>query len=317
MRGAAFAVGLRFLTRSAVRGRSPLVGKSPLPWPVFISKWRLALVVAAVVALAGVAISVENRAPGSLLLATTTSTRDTGLLDYLDPLFQVDTGIQVQYVAVGTGLALDMARRGDADMVIAHAPFLEEVFMQQGHGLCRSPLMYNRFLIVGPASDPAGIVGMTNATLALEKIWQTNSTFISRGDNSGTNVKELQIWDRVGYTPSPANDSWYLESGQGMGATLALASEKDAYTLTDDGTFYALLSTLQIQVDVQGDPFLANHYHVIVVNPAEHPNVNVNAALAYAHWLVSKTGLTLIAEFEVGGHRLFTPEYQPGLPGGC
>lgn len=298
-------------------GRLPIISRSPLPWPGFISKWRLAVIVAAILGLAGLAVSVESHAPVSLILATTTSTRDTGLLDYLDPLFQMDTGIQVRYVAVGTGLALDMASRGDADMAMVHAPSLEDVFMQQGHGLCRSPLMYNRFLIVGPASDPAGIAGMTNATQAFRKIWERNSTFIARGDNSGTNVKELQIWARVGYTPSPANDSWYVESGQGMGATLTLASEKGAYTLTDDGTFYALLSTLQLQIDVQGDSFLANHYHIIVVNPAEHPNVNVNAALAYAHWLVSERGLALIAQFEVGGHMLFTPEYQSGLPGEC
>ncbi len=299
------------------RGRLTIVGPSPLPWPGFIAKWRLALVVATLLALAGVTVSIGNRPAVSLILATTTSTRDTGLLDYLDPLFQVDTGIQVQYVAVGTGLALDMARRGDADVAMVHAPTLEDVFMQEGHGLCRDPLMYNRFMVVGPASDPAAIAGITNATDAFRKIWQAHATFISRGDNSGTNVKELQIWALVGYTPSPVNASWYLESGQPMGATLTLASEKGAYTLTDDGTYYALLASLRLQIEVQGDPFLANHYHIIVVSPTEHPNVKVDAALAYARWLVSERGLTLIADYEVGGHRLFTPEYEPGLPGEC
>ncbi len=291
--------------------------RSPLPWPGFITKWRAALVIAAFLALAGLAVSVGNRAPVSLILATTTSTRDTGLLDYLDPLFQVDTGIQVQYVAVGTGLAIDMGSRGDADVLLVHAPSLEVPFMNQGHGLCRSPVMTNHFLIVGPASDPAGIAGMTNASQAFRKIWATNSTFISRGDRSGTNVKELQIWALVGYTPSRANDSWYLESGQGMGATLTITSEKGAYTLSDDGTFYALMSTLSLQIDVQGDPFLDNPYHVIVVNPAQHANVNADAALAYAHWLTSQKGQTLIADYEIGGHRLFIPGFEPNLPQEC
>ena len=299
------------------RGRLSIARPSPLPWPGFISKWRLALLVAAALALTGIAVSVESRPAVSLILATTTSTRDTGLLDYLGPLFQVDTGIQVQYVAVGTGLALDMARRGDADVAMVHAPSLEEAFMAEGHGLCRSPLMYNRFLIVGPASDPADIAGTMNATAAFRRIWETNSTFVSRGDTSGTNVKEIQVWALVGHRPSPANDPWYLESGQGMGATLTLASEKGAYTLTDEGTFYALLSSLHLQIEVQGDPFLANHYHIIVVNPAEHPNVKVDAARAYAQWLVSERGLSLIADYEIAGHRLFTPEYQPGMPGEC
>ncbi len=309
--------GFKPLPRFLGTGRSAIAASSPLPWPGFVSKWRFALLAATLLAFAGLAITVSSRPPVSLILATTTSTRDTGLLDYLDPLFQADTGIQVQYVAVGTGLALDMARRGDADAAMVHAPSLEEAFMEQGHGLCRSPLMYNRFLIVGPASDPAGVAGLTNATEGFRRIWQSNSTFVSRGDNSGTHVKEKEIWARVGYTPSPANDSWYLESGQGMGATLTLASEKGAYALADDGTFYALLASLNLEAGVQGDPILANHYHIIVVSPADHPNVRVDAALAYARWLTSERGLALIAGFEVNGHRLFTPEYVPGLPGAC
>ncbi len=273
--------------------------------------------VAVVLIVAGLAASVQSRPASTIVLATTTSTRDTGLLDYLDPLFAAETAIQVQYVAVGTGLALDMAARGDADVAMVHAPSLEEVFMAQGHGLCRSAVMYNRFLIVGPASDPAGICGLRNATLAFQKIWQTNSAFISRGDKSGTNVKEKAIWGQVGYTPSPANDSWYLETGQGMGATLTVASEKRAYTLTDDGTYYALQSSLDLQILVAGDPFLFNRYHLIVVSPTQHPNVKVDAALEYAHWLVSPRGQALIGGYEIGGHRLFTPNYNPNDPGVC
>lgn len=177
--------------------------------------------------------------------------------------------------------------------------------------------MYNRFLIVGPASDPAGIRGLTNATDAFRRIWQTNSTFLSRGDKSGTNVKELAIWALAGHVPSTANNSWYLETGQGMGATLTVASEKGAYTLSDDGTYYALQSSLDLQILVAGDPFLFNQYHVIVVSPALHPNVRVNASLEYAHWLVSPRGQALIAAFEIAGHRLFTPNYNPNDPGVC
>ncbi len=273
--------------------------------------------VAVLLVLAGGTFSLGAHPPTSIILATTTSTRDTGLLDYLDPLFQIDTGIQVQYVAVGTGQALDMARRGDADVAMVHAPSLEEVFMAQGEGLCRSAVMYNRFLIVGPASDPAGIRGLTNATQAFRRIWQTNSTFISRADRSGTNVKELAIWALVGYTPSPGNDSWYIETGQGDAASLSVASEKGGYMLTDDGTFYALEASLHLQILVSGAPFLFNPYHVIVVNPGLHPGVNADAALQYARWLVSSRGQTLISDYEVGGHRLFTPDYDPTEAGVC
>ncbi len=292
------------------RGSSSLENRSPLPWPGFITTWRAALVVTVILALAGLAVTVQSHADTHLVLAATTDVRDSGLLDYLDPLFQIDTGIQVRYVAVGTGQALDIARRGDADMVLTHAPSLELPFMAEGHGLCRSPLMYNRFLIVGPASDPGHIRGLTNATEAFRRIWQTNSTFYSRGDESGTNVKELQIWARVGYTPSPQNDSWYNETGQGMAATLTIASEKAGYTLTDEATFYTLASALPLDVLVSGDPFLANHYHVIVVNPAVHPTVNEDAALSFAHWLVSERGQGLIGDYEVAGHQLYTPEGQ-------
>lgn len=293
------------------------ITRSPPPFPRFALQWRVAFALAAVLIVAGLAFSVQSQTASSILLATTTSTRDTGLLDFLDPLFQADTGIQVQYVAVGTGQALDMAARGDADVAMVHAPSLELTFMAQGEGLCRSSLMYNRFLIVGPASDPAGIRGLTNATDAFRRIWQTNSTFLSRGDNSGTNVKELAIWTLVGHIPSTTNDSWYLETGQGMGATLTVASEKGAYTLSDDGTFYALESSLSLQILVAGDPFLFNQYHIIVVNPVQHPNVRVNASLEYAHWLVSSRGQALIAGYEVAGHRLFTPNYNPNDPGVC
>jgi tungstate transport system substrate-binding protein len=291
--------------------------RSPSPFPRFALRWRIAVAIAVILMVAGLAVSIQSHPPTSIILATTTSTRDTGLLDYLDPLFTADTGITIQYVAVGTGQALDMAARGDADVAMVHAPSIEIPFMAAGHGLCRSAVMYNRFLIVGPASDPAGITGLTNATAAFGKIWKSNSTFISRGDNSGTNVKELAIWAKVGYTPSTTNDSWYLETGQGMGATLTVASEKGAYTLTDDGTFYALQASLNLEILVAGDSFLFNQYHIIVVSPTQHPNVKADLALEYARWLVSPRGQTLIGGYEIGGHRLFTPNYSPSDSGVC
>ncbi len=293
---------------------------SPHPFPRYRRQWRLAFVCAALLAFAGLAYSLESQAPPHLTLATTTDVRDTGLIDYLDAAFTSATGIDVRYTAVGTGQALDLARRGDADALLVHAPSSEIAFMNQGQGLCRSLLMRNQFLLVGPPSDPAHVAGLTNITQAFRVIMQSHSIFVSRGDQSGTNVKELQIWALVGYTPSPANDTWYLETGQGMAATLQVASEKGGYTLTDDATFYALKASStppDLQIEVQGDPVLANIYHVIVVNPQAHAGLNTNGALEYARWLTSPQGQSLIGSYEVGGHRLYTPQYAPGDPEGC
>lgn len=275
------------------------------------------MAVAVVLAVAGLGLSIQAHATVYIVLASTTDVRDSGLLDYLNPQFQADAGVQVRYVAVGTGQALDIASRGDADLVWVHAPSLELAFMAAGQGLCRSSVMTNSFLLVGPASDPARVAGLTNVTVAFARIWHANATFVSRGDNSGTNVKELAIWSLVGYTPSPQNDSWYIETGQGMAATLTVASEKGGYTLTDDATFYALASSLNLQILVSGDPLLANVYHLIVVSPTLHPTANVDGALAYVTWLDSPKGQALIGSFQVAGHRLYVPDYVPGQPGEC
>lgn len=288
-----------------------------MPFPRFRLRWNLALACAAALALAGLAVSIQSHAAPYLVLAATTDVRDSGLLDYLDPQFAVDSGIQVRYVAVGTGQALNLAERGDADALLVHAPSLELAFMSQGQGLCRSLLMRNEFLLVGPPGDPAHVRGLTNVTEAFRQIARTNSTFVSRGDRSGTNVKELQIWALAGFAPSPANDSWYIETGQGMASTLTVASEKAGYTLTDDATFYALESGLVLEILVRGDPLLANIYHVIVVSPAAHPGVNTGSAQAYAEWLTSPRGQALIGGYQVAGHRLYTPQALPGEPGGC
>ncbi len=291
--------------------------RSPLPFPRFVARWRLALGVAALLTISGLAVSIQAHPSTAIVLATTTSARDTGLLDYLDPLFTVDTGIQVRYVAVGTGQALDIARRGDADVTMVHAPSLEVPFMQSGDGLCRSAVMYDQFLVVGPLSDPAGIRGLANATEAFRRVWQTQSLFFSRADASGTYVKELALWALAGYTPTTTNDSWYIETGQGMAATLTIASEKGGYTLTDDGTFYALAASLNLAILASGDPFLFNQYSMIVVNPQTHPTVNAAAALEYARWLTSPRGQTLIADYEVGGHRIYTADFNPNAAGAC
>ena len=275
------------------------------------------MAVAVVLAVAGLGLSLQSHAAEYIVLASTTDVRDSGLLDYLNPQFQADAGIQVRYVAVGTGQALDTASRGDADLVWVHAPSLEQAFMAAGQGLCRNPVMTNAFLLVGPPSDPAHVAGLTNVTEAFARIWHANATFVSRADNSGTYVKELAVWSLVGYTPSPQNDSWYIETGQGMAATLTVASEKGGYTLTDDATFYALGSSLTLEIAVSGDPLLENVYHLIVVSPSLHPTANVDGALAYVDWLDSPKGQALIGAFEVAGHRLYTPDFAPGQPGEC
>lgn len=259
---------------------------------------------------ASLAVTWENARAPSILLSTTTSTRDSGLLDYLIPFFRRDTGIEVRYIAVGTGQALDTARRGDADVVLVHAPAAELKFMAEGEGLCRSPVMQNEFVVVGPPSDPAGIRGLTNATEAFRRIYANDSVFISRGDNSGTHIMELRIWSWVGYTLTTANNPWYTESGQGMGATLEMASQLRGYTLTDDGTFLVRSGSLNLEIDVRHDPPLQNYYSVIPVNPSQHPSVFVDGAVAFAKWMVSPRGQGLIAGYSVGGQQPFHPDGQ-------
>jgi tungstate transport system substrate-binding protein len=289
--------------------------REPLPWPSFVTVWRAAFVLSALLIAAGMAVSIDLQPRSFIVLATTTSARDSGLLDYLIPYFQSDTAIGVRYTAVGTGQALDLGRRGDADVVLVHAPSAELAFMAAGQGLCRSPVMMNQFVVVGPnQSDPAGILGLTNATIAFERIRTTHSLFISRGDNSGTNIIEKTIWSWVGYMPSTTNDTWYKESGQGMAATLDIASQLVAYTLSDDGTFLVHSANLELRIDVQHDPALRNFYSVIPVNPSVHPNIFVAGALRFAKWLTSARGQSLIGNYTAGGVRPFQPDGQDLCP---
>jgi tungstate transport system substrate-binding protein len=243
----------------------------------------------------------------NLILATTTSTQDSGLLDVLVPLFEQQTGYTVKTVAVGTGEALKMGEEGNADVLLVHAPASEKTYMEGGFGKERSLVMHNDFIVVGPASDPAGVKGKSPAE-ALTAIAAAGAPFISRGDDSGTNKKELDLWKKA--TIDPAGQPWYSETGQGMGATLTVASEKDAYTLTDRATFLANKGSLQLETLVEGDPTLLNVYHVITVNPDKWPLVNYAGALAFANFMVSDATQKVIGEFGVDkyGQQLFIPD---------
>ena len=244
----------------------------------------------------------------TLILATTTSTQDSVLLDVLIPLFEKQTGYTVQTVAVGTGQALKMGEEGNADVLLVHAPKSEEEFMANGFGKDRAAVMHNDFIIVGPEADPAGIKGMTATLDALKKIFESGSTFISRGDDSGTHKKELDLWKKAELDPH--GQAWYLETGQGMGATLTVASEKGAYTLTDRGTFLAQQSNLSLVLILEGDPPLLNPYHVITVNPDKWKNVNYEGAMAFYNFIISPEIQKVISEFGVAqyGQPLFFPD---------
>jgi tungstate transport system substrate-binding protein len=229
-----------------------------------------------------------------IILATTTSTQDSGLLDVLVPAFEKQSGYTVKVVAVGSGQALKMGEEGNADVLLVHSPSSEKTFMDKGLGSERHLVMHNDFIIVGPTADPAGIKGNGSAVEAFNKIAAATAPFISRGDNSGTNTMELSLWKKAGITPE---GSWYQESGQGMGATLKIASEKGAYTLTDRATYLANKPSLGLDILVEGDKTLLNVYHVILVNPSKWPKINVAGARAFADYLVSPEGQKLIGDF--------------------
>ena len=244
----------------------------------------------------------------NLILATTTSTQDSGLLDVLIPLFQEKTGYIVQAVAVGSGAALKMGEEGNADVLLVHAPSAEKTLMEGGFGKERFLVMHNYFMIVGPADDPAGIKGTVSAIEAFQKIAAAGSTFISRGDDSGTNKMELSLWKKAEIDPT--GKDWYLEAGQGMGATLTMASEKTAYTLTDRATFLANQANLDLKLLFDGDPALLNAYHVITVNPEKWPLVNYAGALAFAQFITDPTTQAVIGQFGLDsfGEALFVPD---------
>ena len=257
-----------------------------------------------------------TKASGTLILATTTSTQDSGLLDVLVPMFEKETGYTVKTVAVGTGAAIQQGSRGDADVVLVHAPSLELPMIQSGDGIERALVMHNDFIIVGPKDDPAGVTSATTTTDAMKAIAAKGAHFISRGDNSGTNVLELALWKAAGITPK--GQSWYEESGQGMGATLQIADQKNAYTISDRATYLAQKKNISLQIVFQKDKALLNVYHVIVVNPAKHANVNVTAARAFAAFMVRQDIQDVIGKFGIdkAGEPLFFPDAGKPEPTG-
>jgi len=244
-----------------------------------------------------------------VILATTTSTRDAGLLDSLLPVFERKTGYRMKVIAVGSGQALEMGRRGDADVVLSHAPQAERVLADSGYFLERRLVMHNDFVIVGPATDPAGLRGLSDALAAMRRIAATPAPFVSRGDQSGTHKLEQLLWKMVGGTP-PAGARWYVESGQGMAATLQMADQKRAYTITDRATYLAWRDKVQLVPEVEGDPLLYNVYHVMEVSPRNAPRVNTAGGKAFADFLVAPETQVLIGEFGHSrfGQSLFVPD---------
>ena len=250
---------------------------------------------------------VADEGTNEIILATTTSTQDSGLLDFLLPKFHADSQYLVKTIAVGTGQALKMAEEGNADVLLVHAPASEVELVEKGYGVDRTLIMHNDFVIIGPADDPAGISGMELATDALQHILNSGSTFVSRGDDSGTHKMELALWSEI--EQQPQGDA-YVESGQGMAATLRIASEKGGYTLTDRATYLANQEDLDLEILVEGDQRLLNIYHVISVNPEKWPQANYAGAQAFSAFLVSQEIQKMIGEFGVEqyGQPLFFPD---------
>lgn len=254
------------------------------------------------------AISPVSAQQKNIILATTTSTQDSGLLDVLIPVFEKKTGYFIKTIAVGSGQAMAMGQKGEADVLLVHSPDAEAKFVAQGYGINRRLVMHNDYIVVGPGKDPAGIKGMKSTVAAFKKIAARKSLFMSRGDNSGTNAKEKTIWKASGIDPE--KEKWYQQTGLGMGQTLNVASEKGAYTLTDRGTYLALKKMLGLDILTEGDAMLLNIYHAIEVNPAKWPKVNAAGAKAFADFMVSKEVQDIVKIFGVNkyGSPLFFPD---------
>ncbi len=264
----------------------------------------LAVVVAGLVPLVAVA---QER---SIVVASTTSTEQSGLFGFILPLFTAHTGIDVKVVAVGTGQALDIGRRGDADVVFVHDRPAEQKFMAEGFGVKRFDVMYNDFVVIGPRSDPAHIAGGTDVVEAFRKIADAGAPFISRGDRSGTHAAELRYWHDAGIDIGSAKGPWYRDIGQGMGAALNMAASANAYVLSDRGTWLSFRNRGDLAIVVAGDRRLFNQYGVMLVNPAKHPNVKVAEGQAFVDWLISADGQATIAAYKIGGEQLFFPDAQ-------
>jgi tungstate transport system substrate-binding protein len=262
------------------------------------------------IAFALVQVSLASAQEKSILVASTTSTEDSGLFRHILPLFKQKTGIVVRVVAKGTGQALDIARRGDADVVFVHAKEAEEKFVAEGYGVKRYPVMYNDFVIIGPKSDPASIKGSRNATFALQAIKAKGATFISRGDRSGTHIAEINLWHAVGIDIDKEAGPWYKSIGQGMGAALNMAAAIGAYALSDRGTWISFKNKADLVIVVQGDKLLFNQYGVILVNPEKHPHVKKELGQQFIDWLISDDGQHAIANYKIDGEQVFWPQRE-------
>jgi tungstate transport system substrate-binding protein len=264
---------------------------------------RLLIAIAACAVFAGHAFAQEK----SIVVASTTSTQDSGLFGHLLPMFKARTGIDVKVVAQGTGQALDTARRGDADVVLVHAKPAEEKFLAEGFGVKRYPVMYNDFVLIGPKSDPAGIKGSKDIVAALGAIKAKGADFISRGDKSGTHQAELNLWKVAGIDIARDKGPWYKEIGQGMGAALNTASASNAYVLADRGTWLSFKNRGDLAIAVEGDKRLFNQYGVMLVNPEKHPSVKKDLGQQFIDWLVSAEGQKAISDHKINGEQLFYP----------
>ncbi len=271
--------------------------------PTRIVRIVTALIVATLTIAAGA--QGESR---SVIVASTTSTQNSGLFEWLLPQFTEATGIAVKVVAVGTGQAIRIATNGDADLLLVHHEASERRFVADGLGLTRHPVMHNDFVLVGPVADPAGVRGMSDVATALRRIGESKAVFVSRGDDSGTHKKELELWNASEFDPRPASGSWYREAGSGMGATLNTASAMGGYTISDRASWVSFGNKGVIELLVEGDVRLHNPYAAIVVNPQRHPHVRVEEAQALVDWLTSARGQAAIAAFRVHGQQLFFPD---------
>jgi tungstate transport system substrate-binding protein len=248
----------------------------------------------------------EKDSTSRLILVTTTSTQDSGLLDVLVPVFEAKTGYTVKPIAIGTGQSLAMGARGEADVALVHSPELEEKYLAQGDFINRQLVMFNHFIIVGPSADPAGVRSVTEASESFKQISGSAAPFVSRGDNSGTHFLEKELWRQCGIEPK---GNWYIEAGQGMGATLMIASEKEAYALTDQATYLAFKDKVRLEPLLQGDPVLSNLYHVMEVNPTRFPKVNHAGARAFVEFLISAEAQEIIRSF--GESEYASPLFYP------
>jgi tungstate transport system substrate-binding protein len=253
------------------------------------------------------ASSLVAQAADFIIVQSTTSTQNSGLYDHLLPKFTEETGIEVRVVAVGTGQAIKNARNGDGDVLLVHAKSAEEAFVAEGFGISRADVMYNDFVIVGPASDPADVKGMRDVTEALSTIAKAGAVFASRGDDSGTHKKERALWQAAGIDPSDASGTWYRETGSGMGATLNTGIGMDGYVMTDRATWIKFGNKSDHAILVEGDERMFNQYGIILVNPEKHPDVKVEAGQSFIDWVLSEDGQDAIAAYKVDGKQLFFP----------